>query len=289
MKSLNPIHPTLRLFGEFRFLFIFLLLLLTLQSCLGPLPSSRPVCGNCEAPNRFVRLEKFNSDFPPDAHPPFSHPFQLNSDEWTQILSTIYVQKLKPGLLISGGHGEKESAFTEEEIRFFSMSLPKAFEAAQSDEVVVYALSRSPLPHMSEISTGGLYVKGDALHVVLSNQRQAVSMPSIRELLWEHPLHSQTTLYEFVQGNYQTIQKQDLLGIAPTPLEMTIAFKDLLLALTGPSKPDSEHSPTISPTPQKAPGLSVEDSLEMLKHLRERNLITEEDFQTKKQELLDRL
>jgi len=289
VKPLNAMHSTLGLEGEFRLLFLSLLLLLVLQSCLGPLPSSRPVCGNCEEPNRFVRLEKIDSEFLKDVHPPFSHPFRLTPAEWTQILSTIYVQKLKPGLLISGGYGEKESAFTQEEIRYFSMSLSKAFEAAQPDEVVVYALSRSPLPHMSEISTGGLYVKDGALHVVLSNHRQAVSMPSIRELLWEHPLHSQTTLYEFVQGNHQTIRKQDLLGIAPTPLEMTIAYKDLLLALTGSSKPDSGLSPTISPAHQKSPEFSVEDSLEMLKHLRERDLITEEEFQTKKHELLDRL
>ena len=277
-----------KIYGGFCFLFLSLLLLLVLQSCLGPLPSSRPVCGNCEEPNRFVRLQKNNSDFPSDAVPPFSHPLHLDADEWTHILSTIFVQQLKPGLLI-GGKGDQEPAFTAEDIQYFGMTLPKAFEQAKSDEIVVYALSRSPLPHMSEISTGGLYVKDGALHVVLSNHRQAVSMSSIRELLWEHPLHSQTTLYEFVQGNHQTIRKQDLLGIAPTPLEMTIAYKDLLLVLAGSSQPDSGLSPTISPAHQKSPELSVEDSLEMLKHLRERDLITEEEFQTKKHELLDRL
>ena len=102
------------------------------QSCVGSLPSSRPVCGNCEEPNRFVRLERVTSDISPDIQPPFSHPGGLGPEEWTKILASIYVQKIKPGFLIMpGGKKREEPAFTPEEIRYFSMTLPKAFDRAQ--------------------------------------------------------------------------------------------------------------------------------------------------------------
>ena len=289
MKAQTPIQLRPRLFGSFRFLFLSLLLLVFQQSCLGPLPSSRPVCGNCEDQNRFVRIEKINPDFIPDVPPPFSHPFKLAPKEWTVILSTIYVQQLKPGFLIWGGKENKEPAFTEEEIQYLSTILPQAFEQAQPDEIVVYALSQSPLSNILKISTGGLFVKHNDLHIVLSNHRYAVSLPGIREMLWEHPLHSEGVLYDLVKGDHQTIQKQNLFEIQPTPLRMTMAYKDLLFGTQTPSTPGSELSPSASTADPQPSKPSIEDNLKMLNHLRTQGLITEEEFQQKKKKLLDRL
>jgi hypothetical protein len=167
------------------------------------------------------------------------------------------------------------------------MVFRQAFEQAKPDEMVVYALSRSPLPNMSEISTGGLFVKNDDLHVVLSNHRFSVSLPGIRELLWEHPLYSEEPLYDLVEGNYQTIGKQDLFAMKPTPLMMTIAYKGLLFGIPDPSKLDSEPSPSAAG--HQSSERSIEENLEMLNRLRTQGLITEEEFQQKKKELLDRL
>jgi len=289
VKAQTPIRLTPRLSGNFRFLFLSFLLILVQQSCLGPLPSSRPVCGNCEDQNRFVRIEKVNADFLPDVPPPFSHPFKLNQNEWTVILSTIYVQQLKPGFLIWGGKENKEPAFTEEEIQYLSMILPQAFEQAQPDEIVVYALSQSPLSNIFKISTGGLFVKHEDLHIVLSNHRYAVSLPGIREMLWEHPLHSEGILYDLVKGDHQTIQKPNLFEIQPTSLRMTIAYKGLLFGTQGPSTPDSELPVSASPPDHQSAERSIEDNLAILNRLRTQGLITEEEFQQKKKELLDRL
>ena len=289
VKAQNPNSSTLRLRGGFRLLFLSLLLILFQQSCLGPLPSSRPVCGNCEDQTRFVRIEKISTDFLPDVSPPFSHPFKLAAKEWTGILSAIYVQKLKPGFLILGGKENKEPAFTEEEIHYLSTILPQAFEQAQPDEMVVYALIQSPLSTLSEISTGGLFVKHDDLHVVLSNHHYAVSLPGIRETLWEHPLHSEGAFYNLVEGNYQTIGKQDLFEIQPTPLGMTIAYKELLFGIPDSSKLDSEHSSSASPANRKSSDRSIEENFVILNRLRTQGFITEEEFHRKKNELLNRL
>ena len=289
VKKQNSIRSTSRLFGRIPLLFLSLLLILVHQSCLGPLPSSRPVCGNCENQDHFVRLEKVNADFLPDLAPPFSHPFKLAPNEWTEIFSTLYVQKLKPGFLIWGGKENKEPAFTEEEIHYLSTTLPQAFEQAQPDEMVVYALSQSPFSNISEISTGGLFVKNNDLIVVLSNHRYAVSLPGIREMLWEHPLRSEGVLYDLVGGDHQTIRKQNLFEIQPTPLRMTIAYKALLFGTPEPSNPDSELSKSASPADQQSSKRSIEANLAMLNRLKTQGLITEDEFQQKKKELLDRI
>ena len=276
-------------------LLVTVALILGQESCVGSLPSSRPVCGNCEGPNRFVRLEKISPALPEDVQPPFSHPFSLRPHEWSEVLGSISVQKITPGLLIGFIKGAEGPAFTAEEVQYLSTTLPKAFERAQPDEIIVYALIRSPLPNMEEISTGGLFVKNNELHVLLANHRYAVSMSGIRELLWEHPLHSQGVLYELVQGNYQKVKKPDGLGIKSVPLEIIVAYKDLLLG-TRPSLGSSKGEPRLSdsgasglPSSSLSPEIPFEKRLETLKHLRSKDLITEEEFQRKKKELLDQL
>jgi len=67
---------------------------------------------------------------------------------------------------------------------------------------------------------------------------------------------------------------------------MAIAYKGLLFGTPAPSKLDSELS---SPADQDAPKRSIEGNLEILNRLKTQGLITEEEFQQKKNELLDRL
>lgn len=265
------------------------LVILIHQSCVGPLPSLRPVCGNCEESDRFVRLERVKPEFTEDVPPPFSHPFELDPEEWSEILAAIYVQKIKPGFLISEGKGPEEPAFTTEEIHYLSTTLPKAFVQAQPDEIIVYALSHSAASPLSEISTGGLFFKNDRLHVILANHRLPVSMPSIRELIWDHPLYSEGALYVLVPKPHQTILKQESATIKSSPLRLTMAYKNLFLDQPDFSDEGQKRSSGVpSPERQQVSEPSLEDKLELLNRLRTRDLITEEEFQKKKKELLDR-
>ncbi|MFZ1747805.1 MAG: SHOCT domain-containing protein [Nitrospirales bacterium] len=285
---MNVNHPKRTV--SIRMLLLALVVILAHQSCVGSLPSTRPVCGNCEETDRFVRLEKMKAKISPDAQPPFTHPFTLDPKEWTEILAAIYVQKIKPGFLIGEGKGSEEQAFTTEEIHYLSSTLPKAFEQALSDEMVVYALSHSPVPAISEISTGGLFFKNEQLYVMLANHHFAVSMPSIRELAWEHPLYSQGISYVLVQGLNQRIVKPEFSFSGPNPLTVVVAYKDLLLAPPNPTKDDLRPTPGTSSTGrEQSTELSIEDRFETLNRLRTQGLITEEEFQQKKKELLDRL
>lgn len=284
-RQMNPKYAV-----SVRILFLVVVVVMAHQGCVGSLPATRPVCGNCEEADRFVRLEKAKSEFFPEMHPPFAHPFKLNPKEWTEILAAIYVQKIKPGFLLGVGKGPEEPAFTTEEMHYLSRTLPKAFEQAQSDEMIVYALSHSAVSNVSEISTGGMFVKNGQLYVILANHRDAVSMPNIQELLWDHPLYSQAAVYNLVQRPNQTIIKPEFEGIKPAPLALTIAYKNLLISPPNSSNGDQGLSSAASSTDRRQYSeRSLEDRLEMLKRLRDRDLITEEEFQRKRKELIDRL
>jgi hypothetical protein len=189
------------------------------------------------------------------------------------------------------------SAFTEEEISYLSVTLSRAFAQAQPDEWVVFGLSRLTPQGLTEVTTGGGYVEGPSLHVVLANYRKVVTMPGTRQLLWERPLRPDAgPLYDLVASNYQTIVRDpssisSLLTSSPS--ELAIAYQALLLGepVAGIGSQETlamDQSPAYAPKIVPPP-LSIEERLQVLKRLQAQGLITEEEYRAKKQQLLDRL
>ena len=118
----------------------------------------------------------------------FTHPFTLSLEDWTSILAELHVQRQAEGLLDPVPEGPVMAAFTEEEVRYLSVTLSKAFAQAQPHEWVVFGLSRATPRGLTELTTGGGYVAGPSLHVALVNYRKIVTMPRTRQLLWKRPL-----------------------------------------------------------------------------------------------------
>ena len=271
-------------------------LLLVAAASLGTAPATRVACGLCEQPDRFVRLQTVTTDSRPVGSQRFTHPFALSPEDWTSILTELHVQRQAEGLLLPVPEGPMMAAFTEEEITYLSVTLSKAFAHAQPDESVVFGLSRVNSQGLTELTTGGGYVEGPTLHVVLANYRKVVTMPSTRQLLWERPLRPDAgPAYELVASNHQTIVRDSgfvssLLSSAPS--ELAIAYQALLLgeptAASVTQKASAANQvPTHLPT-VVVPAVSIEDRLQVLKRLQAQGLITEEEYRAKKQQLLDR-
>jgi hypothetical protein len=186
--------------------------------------------------------------------------------------------------------GPISDAFTQDEIEYLSRTLPRAFALAQPTEWVVFGLSRSREPEVSEITTGGWFVDGSDLHLVLANYRYAVTAPNIRALVWENPLSRQVNGYELVPGAHQTVihvQDGGLLRDAVT--ELAIAYQPLLLAepvstLTSPDSAASSLRPPVPSAPR-----SIEERLQTLKRLRDQGVITEEEYRKTRSRLLEGL
>lgn len=270
-------------------------LLLVAAASLGTAPVTRVACGLCEQPDRFVRLQTVTTDSRPAGSQRFTHPFALSPEDWKSILTELHVQRQAEGLLLPVP-GPVVPAFTEEEVSYLSATLSKAFAQAQPNEWVVFGLSRATPEGLTELTTGGGYVEGPSLHVVLANYRKVVSMPSTRQLLWERPLRPDAgPAYDLVAGNHQTIVRDSGFVsslLSSTPSELTIAYQALLLgepvAASGSQETSAmnqspAHSPRIFPPPT-----SIEERLQILKRLQAQGLITEEEYRAKKQQLLDR-
>ncbi len=268
------------------------------HGCAGPAHPPHPVCencrmvcGECEGEDRFVRLQGPSPGLRRDRVPNFSHPITLSSEEWKIILGSLRVQRQgEPVVLFSLPKGLISDAWTHEEIDYLSRTLSQAFAHAQPTEWVVFGLSRPGAPDISEITTGGWFMEGSHLHLLLANYRYAVTAPNIRELVWENPLSSQVNLYELAPGDHQTVIQHKEVGVLSASVnEISIAYQPLLLAepLSKAALPDGSSASRLPQAQTNQP--SMEERLKVLKRLRDQGLITEEEYRNKRSQLLERL
>ncbi|HXX75100.1 MAG TPA: SHOCT domain-containing protein [Nitrospiraceae bacterium] len=262
------------------------------QACRGPAPPAPIACGTCEDQDRIVRLQPAP---PGEGQAAFAHPFLLNPDDWKVILKSIHVQRQSQGFLIFTSKDAVEPAFTDDEVEYLSTTLSRVFGHASRNERVVFAVSRHQPADITEVTSGGWFVQGPSLHLVLANYRFAVTMASIRELLWQDPMWTQAgPSYDFVPGDHQTVAPEEdsvrrLISLR-LPL-LSIAYKPLLLGESSVSAavPSGSTGRELSPPPTRPspPSKSVEERLQMLKRMREQELITEEEYRAKKRQLLE--
>jgi hypothetical protein len=269
-----------------------------LQGCAGPTHPPRPVCencrmvcGECEEQDRFVRLQGSAPGLQRDRVPNFSHPITLRPEDWKIILSSLRVRRQgEPVVFFSLPKGPVSEALTHDEVDYLSRTLSLAFAQAQPTEWVVFGLSRPGAPDVSEIITGGWFMEGSHLHLLLANYRYAVTAPNMRELVWENPLSSQVNVYELSPGDHQTMIQDKEGGLRrATGSEISIAYQPLLLAepLSTSALSDGSSS-SLLPLPQSK-HLSMEERLKTLERLRDQGLITEEEYRSKRSRLLEQL
>lgn len=264
------------------------------EGCQTPTPPTRIACGACEDQDRMIRLQSAPHQ---EGQRAFTHPFLLSSEDWKFILKTIRVQGQNQVFLFFTTKGEVEAAFTDEEIDYLSATLSRVFAQARPDERVVFALSRSRTSDITEVTSGGWFVNGESLHLVLANYRYAVTMPTVREIVWQDPLWTQAgPSYDLVPGEHQTVLKEEGSSrrlFALNLPSLSIEYKQLLLA-ESVSSPTAQKNPSpgqLSPPPSQtsSSSLSLEQRLQILKRLKDQGLITDEEYRAKKQQLLDRL
>ena len=258
-----------------------------IQGCTTSPGALRMVCGLCEERDRFVRLQAYPSHTFEDTQRRFSHPFNLSPKDWKSILVGIHIQpRLKP--FIFGSVEVKETPlFTFDEVEYLSQTLNKAFSMSQPEDIVVFALTNPGPPNVTELTTGGWYVEGTTLHLLLANYRAAVSMSNIREVLDRDPLFTVvgSTLYDFVPGEYAKKSSKTRSFLSVLKSESHHLEIDYL-GMLGITKLRPVNPSTSNEQGTSLP--SLEERLQKLKELKQKGLITQHDFDQKKKELLDR-
>lgn len=262
------------------------------QGCIGsgvgPLKPVRPVCGTCEGQDRYVRLEVPGADSAGDRPASFAHPVTLSQPDWTAILGSLRIKRESKGLLFAVGKNPVEPVFTGDEIAFLSRALGQAFVLAKPEEWVVFAVMRPQTPEVREITSGAWFAEGRTLHLRLANYRLAVTMEKDRELVWEYPTRMTVRNdFELMPGDFQTVLKEPEKAIPfwrPTSYEVGIDYRALLLADATPPSANQKPASTGQPPVSRQ---TVEERLQTLGQLKERGLITDEEYRAKRTQILD--
>ena len=122
-----------------------------------------------DTPAAFVRLEAESVD-PEKGH---MHPISLTPDQMAVVLSGITVEEpwAKLPIYDDTSQPRRHPAFTEKEVMFFAPLLAVALGKATPEEVVTFYQTRHLSGTSREVTSGGLFVQGDELHVILANYR----------------------------------------------------------------------------------------------------------------------
>ncbi len=210
----------------------------------------------------------------------FAHPVALGEPEWAHLLDHIVIQEQKKLLALGAAQPAPRCAFDEDEKRYLAKHLAEGFQKARPDEWVVFYLSHPREPGVVEIDSGGFFIEEGRLHLIVANYRQPVSMAFIREQVWNDPLRpAGDSFYDVIPQSYQVLQ--------------TVRRKDLTQSLLKQvSDLSIDYSAQLNDDVSgdgEAVGGSIEERLRILKRLRDRGLISEEQFRIKQARLLERL
>lgn len=146
--------------------------LLTLGGLLlsGCVPSQIVTVTIYDTPNAFVRLE---TDRAIDQNSGHTHPAYLSPEHMAALLGGITYEEpwAKLPLYDDLSQPRHHPAFTETEIDLFAPLLAIALAKATPEEIVTFYRSTTRSGTQREVTSGGLSVQGEDLHIVLANYR----------------------------------------------------------------------------------------------------------------------
>ena len=151
-----------------------------------------------EDPNREVGLQPVSESSRGSG---FSHPAVLKNTDIANVMKGLYVERRSSVSLplLGGGESERYPAFNQSEIAFFAPLLARGLNLAQPNEVVTF-YERGEISKLHELTTsGGLFIQGDVLYVILSNHA------------------AQTEIWQDVEEYHSPVRLQPLKQLDPQP------------------------------------------------------------------------
>jgi hypothetical protein len=123
-----------------------------------------------ETPARYVRLE-FDRTVKKGAE--HSHPISLTPEQVAAVLGGVKIMEPLAKLPIYDDTSvpRVHPAFTDKEIAFFAPLLAQALGKATPEEVVTFYQTRDLSALYREVTSGGVFVHGDEVHLILANYR----------------------------------------------------------------------------------------------------------------------
>jgi len=250
---------------------------------------------------------------------PFDHPAQLAPARLRELLASVAVRK-QTGLLSAIFSDKPFRAFSDSQLELLSTELSKALAMAASEEMALFYFNEPESNEQMRVTSGGVYVQHGKLVVVMANYRytalwsdQASGRPYVSvTAARDNPL------YAYPEGRYELVAQagQERLGGEEGWFSKWFGGTDrktgVLLSLNAPSSPVPQEkasveaesaAPKPEPTPASpaappavtAPAIvpgapaaasPLEEKLRLLKKLHDEGLITDAEFEAKRNELL---
>ncbi len=225
----------------------------------------------------------------------FAHPLSFSEADWDIIFQGIRVQPKKRLLpSIGADQAGPREAFREGERQYLAQQLGQAFAQAGPDQWVAFSLSRPREeasdvrggPGVTEVTSGGFFVQGAKLHLLLANYRFTVTVMGVLEKIRKDPLRpAGDAFYQLVASRHQTVQVDEESALTrPFRSQVPELIIDYKASLAQSSPKNEEAAEPESQKPR-----ALEERLRTLQRLREQGLITEEEYRLKRQKLLDEL
>jgi hypothetical protein len=147
-----------------------------LTACAIPQTPYRAVY---EDPVNYVRLEEDDTvlpEWPPGHH---THPKAFTADHILRVLKGLTVQEHRIWLQKwIQSEAPLVPAFKDEEITLLGPQLAEAFATAKFNERVTFYLSQPQTSVKRVITSGGFYVRGSELHVIVGNWQIVYGIPT---------------------------------------------------------------------------------------------------------------
>ena len=127
-----------------------------------------------DTPAAFVRLEFDRTVKKGTEH---THPISLTPQQVAAVLGGVIVHE--PNAFVRGDIFQRDPvprvhpAFSDKDIAFFAPLLALALSKATPEEVVTFYQTRDLSVLSREVTSGGLFVQGDQLHLILPNYRSS--------------------------------------------------------------------------------------------------------------------
>ncbi len=234
-------------------------------------------------PDKMVGLEVTYREGSPE----YSHPATPTAEELDSVLQHIEVQPSSLLDRIAGRSSSTQEAFSEEQRGFFSFHFSRALKQATPLETVTFYWATPRGNGIWELTSGGLYIQKDELHLLLPNYRQTVPSKNPPQNSKNHPLsqigdplHSLKALDPAQQLTHNLATEM----WAPQPPHFIFPLNKF-----GHAQEPSNHQQIQPFSPRYNSRDSITQRLKRLEKLRQEGLLTEKEYTHKRQEILNEL
>jgi len=112
----------------------------------------------------------------------YSHPSDITQEQLVGVLEGLYIEDGNLPEFLSkdqtSGKSNRRRVFNNVDAELLGIFLADGLSQAKIQEIVTFIKTKDVSSQVEQISSGGVYVDGDELHIVLSNFR-------VRQMIWQ--------------------------------------------------------------------------------------------------------